>query len=1295
MGPRVAEGQQPVGPTAPPLQDLPGFPAGGFDRIDVPKGMFGPVGEDEINKGSLATERPSILGAAFRTENIVGSYLSSEAKSVTNDMDPAFRPWDSVKGTKYEKHWSRLSGVFNPTRMAAVLKDIDREEEDKAALAASPILGTLASAAASIADVTTALPGGALAGGVRGGLAIGKSALSIGAAAAAGTAVQEAGLQATQQTRTPGESAVAIGGSAVLGGLLGAGAAHVLTKMDWARQSTQIDRVMGEAGGAEGRLREFEAGAREAANTDKPFADAGAAVTPRPEIGDLEIYGKGARAVGTASAWLNPSLRLGSSPSAEVRSVGERLLKNSVYLNMHDDGRTLGVAAETAMIEHMGAYARSVQAMGDIYAEARKAGLSLTTEEFQRVVGRALRRNDTADIADPQLWQPVKRLADETDGAFQDRISAAIEPVTKAAAAWRATLFDPLKEQAIKQGLLPADVSVETAATYFSRQWRREQIVAQEGVVKSRFREYFTGAIDEAVKAFDGATGRRLAAFDAERRDLEMTKLRRQEELRAREQDGGEVSADTVSEGDIRSAIRLVQGGGGPRPKGVETLTQFIVKAGGLVEDQGELAYRGIVNSLRPGLLRKEARRGTGNGGWTLDDMARHAWEKGYFPEHTDRPSIDEFLDALTDDVHRHRPVLRANDREAFRLQEIVRHLEEDLSRMGINPASPRFSTSEELKGVVSRVAQALDAEADQRIAALEAKIAEVERDTRLARLERFGDPDGRDFSLAVDDATDNVFSTLTGRTVDRAAPGYKIVAARRGPLAERTFNIPDRLVEDFLEDNVSEVGKRYARVMGADVELARNFQGDPTLKKAIDAIREDYDRLRRGVTDEAVLRSLDKRQKHDIGDLEALRDMLRGNITPSHAEQSFDRIVRVANMMNYVRLMGGVVTASLTDIVRVPMVHGMQALGVGPLAARLGSSLKKEAIRLSVQEAQLAGNVLEKVHNSRLASIIDVTDPYRTKSAAEAFMEKMTDVASRWNGIRTWTDTMKGWASVVTQNRILDGVGRYADLPDSERRYLAFLGIDRSMAERIAAEAGQHGTVTEGVRVAGSASWADESARRAFYGAVNKDVDSIVIQQSRGDIPLFANTPLGRMALQFKSFTLASNQRILMRGLQEDQARFLSGTVGMVSIGMMIGVIKAYEANRQNELSNNPGYWISEGLDRSGILAIPFELSNTAEKLNLYGAKRAAVDIGEILFPGVSGKEGPSRFSSRGKMSALFGPTVGFAEDIATVLTIPEALATDGEVRDSQKTAAKNLLPFMSYTGVKQFLNYAVLPPD
>lgn len=72
---------------------------------------------------------------------------------------------------------------------------------------------------------------------------------------------------------------------------------------------------------------------------------------------------------------------------------------------------------------------------------------------------------------------------------------------------------------------------------------------------------------------------------------------------------------------------------------------------GGIADQGGELSHMGMNNAARRGMdfVGQEARFGplVDHAGMTLDDAARAAWDAGYFPELSDRPSVNEFLDAL------------------------------------------------------------------------------------------------------------------------------------------------------------------------------------------------------------------------------------------------------------------------------------------------------------------------------------------------------------------------------------------------------------------------------------------------------------------------------------------------------------------------------------------------------------------------------------------------------------------------------------------------------------------------
>jgi hypothetical protein len=539
----------------------------------------------------------------------------------------------------------------------------------------------------------------------------------------------------------------------------------------------------------------------------------------------------------------------------------------------------------------------------------------------------------------------------------------------------------------------------------------------------------------------------------------------------------------------------------------------------------------------------------------------------------------------------------------------------------------------------------------------------------------------------------DDVFRTLTGQVEGADVRPELIKVQARGPLKERTFSIPDALIKDFLENDVERVMDRYVRTMGADVEIANKF-GDLDFAKLEAQINADYERLQAGDLSEKQKLLLDVARKNDIADIKGIWDLLRGTGSRfAHPwEQSFEHISRMVRLYNYIRLMGESSLASLAETIRPAMVHGLLPYmqTVGQLATNM------RGVKMSANEAKLAGQIAEGVLGHRMALMTEISDPYSSTGKFETFMRHMSDFGSKWNGIRLLTDAQKTIASVMTQNRILDSTARYGAVNQKERAYLAYLGIDQRMAERITAQFREHGKLVDGVRVAGTEDWTDAIARRTYRAALNKDVDSIITTPGVADVPLFVNTPTGAAMMQFRRFALAAHQRVLLRGLQEDQTRFLGGMIAMTALGMFTTWLKAVSANREEKLSDfsrKPGWWVAEGLDRSGVLAGAMEVSNAFEK---------ATGLNPIKTPLQAFDEGEARLSqknqNRNDMGVVFGPSLGLGEDVFSAAKggaelVKEAMGKSSGPTKQQKNAAERLIPFNSYPVARQFMRYVVNP--
>lgn len=100
-----------------------------------------------------------------------------------------------------------------------------------------------------------------------------------------------------------------------------------------------------------------------------------------------------------------------------------------------------------------------------------------------------------------------------------------------------------------------------------------------------------------------------------------------------------------------KQTLRTWNGAEVPKTGPVD-LVGWLRLRGGLRDQGGELSHMGLNNRGRSGMdfVGQEARFGpllNNESGMKLDDAAQAAWEAGYFPDLTERPDVNTFLDAL------------------------------------------------------------------------------------------------------------------------------------------------------------------------------------------------------------------------------------------------------------------------------------------------------------------------------------------------------------------------------------------------------------------------------------------------------------------------------------------------------------------------------------------------------------------------------------------------------------------------------------------------------------------------
>lgn len=423
----------------------------------------------------------STFGAAFRTENVVGSYLSSRGIPDPYEIEEGFDAIDYVKDDpKFAPYVQDFAGIFNKKSADAQKLQIIREQQDRRTIDAAGGMGIVASMAAGVFDLPTLLPVG---GGVA---AAGRSFLGTASAAALGAGidatVSETGLQVTQRTRTGEETAFNIGGSILLGGALGTLVGRYLST----EASTGLSRKI------EGQERGYEEFDRAYASIGGGQSAGAAARDTGPLVLKDENLIKNIPGVNRQDPLIRLQLSEYDAARQTVRGLAETPLEYAD--NAAGVATEIGGSVETRMKMWQAPLATSLRDIDTTYAKyfnnapeptAWQTRLSPIKSEFQRMTG-----------GDKLTF---KQFKEEVGKAAFSGEQHAIPEVAEAAKTYR-SFDDAMKRAAIDAGLLPEDIAVKGDISHLFRMYDKEKIIARRGEFGRILNDYFVTKRDEAAR---------------------------------------------------------------------------------------------------------------------------------------------------------------------------------------------------------------------------------------------------------------------------------------------------------------------------------------------------------------------------------------------------------------------------------------------------------------------------------------------------------------------------------------------------------------------------------------------------------------------------------------------------------------------------------------------------------------------------------------------------------------------------------------------------------------------------
>lgn len=439
---------------------------------------------------SVEAEAPSFsetVGAAFRVEN---SFVSAAANGFGFGPDfqeqEGYDPYvENDRGemdiSGYEMFAESFIESRSPQETAFIKLGLDRELEDRKTLDSAGALGMAAQFAAGATDPMFLIPTAKVIQGAR----LTKAG-TVGAFASAG-AVSELSAEMvkhqSQQVRTADESAINIGAAAFLSGVLGSFASG-FTKAD-------IENLTP-------RLKEITDANIRASDLKDPITDGSNLSIGAAKVNEITLEEETlVSAGGLEKLPFSPLARTLTSPAKSSRVTMEVMAENPMLFKKNLDGVATGPeggSVETRIKLWDSGLANSLSVLDESYFKYRKTTGNISTgidtmlggrkgklsfDDFRVEVGRAMRRGDEHQIPE----------------------------VSAAARSMRKELFDPLKNEAIKNKLLPEDVDVSTATSYLTRVYNTQKIVAERGAWDARIFDWLSVMRHSNAKRLDKLKG--------------------------------------------------------------------------------------------------------------------------------------------------------------------------------------------------------------------------------------------------------------------------------------------------------------------------------------------------------------------------------------------------------------------------------------------------------------------------------------------------------------------------------------------------------------------------------------------------------------------------------------------------------------------------------------------------------------------------------------------------------------------------------------------------------------------
>ena len=531
----------------------------------------------------------------------------------------------------------------------------------------------------------------------------------------------------------------------------------------------------------------------------------------------------------------------------------------------------------------------------------------------------------------------------------------------------------------------------------------------------------------------------------------------------------------------------------------------------------------------------------------------------------------------------------------------------------------------------------------------------------------------GVEKQVPMDEVISNIVSNIQNRTalpqaiLDRVAPDTGRVKARTLPLTpeQRMIGMNAGFIRSDLAGVLSaqhdQLAGWFGLHEGLDIRPGGAFE---SWSEVVRKVQTEYDAMATKETNPKARSKIAAEGRRAIKDLNVLKERLLGITDVGMDRDSLlywgAQKVLQTNLMRYG---AGFLPASFGDLATASVIsRGMHKHLFSNLreVADLMSELYRSdpsGFRAMVAATEIGQHGTRWLEQFDAANAVNMNgvgargSPTHTiTSRIDRVMNATTDKVHMISGMRSWNRFNKIATAVIRKYALKDMVAKYGALSSRERAGLASIGIGEAEAKAIHAHI-QKFAPDKGQKFwdpnldAWEATPEGRSAARSFRIAIQRDMNRAIPTPGIGDKPILMDKMMGKIWLQFMSYSFSMMNRFLTPSSQKiatwRDASAIMGFAHLLWLGGATVIAKDLIGGRdpaERFKGENVFGTLSEIVDRSGLYGYLSPFIDSAIKVS---APLQEATFGKTVV-------GPtSRYARSAWAESLLGASFGLFKDI------------------------------------------------